>query len=257
MPRFFHDTQSSTAANATSSEPPHLNLIAYSLFGMCRCFTRAGVLLDEPLPRASGWLLLVYRVPSEPASKRVAIWRDVTRLGVLYLQPCVCILPRRPTVAKDLDHITENIPAMDGVFTLFAIPTLRTSDEDRIIVAFRELREKEYVEIVEECETKFIKDVEFEQFRENYTIEEAEEIGQDLDKIRGWFAAPGRDRVRAWLDRCQVALSTFEETVSALRGSDDGEAMELPGILSVVGESGPIASEKSIDVRGLREGKIT
>ena len=39
------------------------------------------------------WLLLVYRVPSEPASKRVTIWRDLKRLGALYLQQCVCLVP--------------------------------------------------------------------------------------------------------------------------------------------------------------------
>jgi hypothetical protein len=33
--------------------------------------------------------VLVYRIPSEPASKRVAIWRDLKRTGALYLQQCV------------------------------------------------------------------------------------------------------------------------------------------------------------------------
>ena len=43
-------------------------------------------------------LMLVYRIPSEPASKRVAIWRDLKRTGALYLQQCVCILPGRTCV---------------------------------------------------------------------------------------------------------------------------------------------------------------
>ncbi len=29
------------------------------------------------------WLLLVYRVPTEPSSARSAIWREVRRLGAL------------------------------------------------------------------------------------------------------------------------------------------------------------------------------
>ena len=39
------------------------------------------------------WRTLIYRVPAEPASKRVSVWRDLKRLGALYLQQCVCIVP--------------------------------------------------------------------------------------------------------------------------------------------------------------------
>jgi len=223
--------------------------------------------VDGRIQPETGWTLLIYRVPSDPASKRVAIWRDVKRLGGLYLQQCVCILPRRPDVEKKLERITEKIPAMDGVFTLFDVPTLRPDDEDRIVAAFRDLREKEYAEIEEECSSKFMKEVEFEHFRENYTFEEAEEIGQDLEKIRrwfaqvqvrDWFAAPGRDRVTAWLDRCQLALSSFEETVYALHGSDDGDVPKLRTAAPAVSDESVIhVPNKSVRLGGQGEGKIS
>ncbi len=176
------------------------------------------------------WLVLVYRVPSEPASKRVAIWRELKRLGGLYLQQCVCILPRQGHVATDLERIAARIPVMDGEYTLFDVPKLRPADEARTIEAFRALRNKEYAEIIEECETKFIKEVEFEHFRQNYTFEEAEEIRQDLEKVRrwfdqvqerDWFKADGRSGVEAWLERCQDALAGFEEEVYRRTSSDE------------------------------------
>ncbi len=181
------------------------------------------------------WFVLVYRVPSEPASRRVAVWRDLKRLGALYLQQCVCILPRLGTVEEELARVTDKIATLAGEYTLFEVTRLRPSDEIRIIAAFRELRNKEYAEIVEECETKFVKEVEFERFRQNYTFAEAEEIAQDLDKIRRWFASV-RERdwfeanrageVMAWLDRCQALLAAFEEEVYRRSSGDDalGEA---------------------------------
>lgn len=33
------------------------------------------------------WLLLVYRVPPEPSASRVGVWRDLKRIGALYLEP--------------------------------------------------------------------------------------------------------------------------------------------------------------------------
>jgi hypothetical protein len=179
------------------------------------------------------WLVLVYRVPSEPASRRVAVWRELKRLGALYLQQCVCILPRLGMVAEELARVTAKIDGMSGDSTLFEVPQLRAEDEAKIIAAFRDLRNKEYAEIVEECETKFVKEVEFEHFRENYTFEEAEEIAQDLDKIRRWFAsvrerdwfqADRAQEVVAWLDRCQELLAAFEEEVYRRNGTDEALA---------------------------------
>src|SRR4029077_2800169 len=60
--------------------------------------------------------------------------------------------------------------------------------------------------------------------------EEAEEIAQDLDKIRRWYASVrerdwfGANRsgeVEDWLDRCQLLLATFEEEVYRRTGSED------------------------------------
>ncbi len=177
----------------------------------------------------AAWVLLVYRVPTEPATHRVTIWRTLKRMGALYLQQCVCILPAIDSVLEEIDRVVARIPEMGGECTIFDIPALRNDDEERITGHFRELRDKEYAEIVEECETKFVKEIEFERFRENYTYEEAEEIRQDLDKIqrwfdrvaqRDWFEAPGREAVVTWIQRCGVLLAAFEQDVYRRQGDD-------------------------------------
>ena len=171
---------------------------------------------------AQPWLLLVYRVPSEPASKRVAIWRDLKRLGALYLQQCVCLVPHTEALAAAFDRVHSKIVDDGGEALCMKIPQLRPADETKIIDALRALRDKEYDELIEECATKFVKEIEFERFRNNYTFEEAEEIEHDLDKIRrwftriverDWFAAPRRSEAEAWIDKCQLLLDAFEHDV--------------------------------------------
>src|SRR5262249_35576761 len=168
------------------------------------------------------WLVLVYRVPSEPASKRVTIWRDIKRIGALYLQQCVCILPEINTLAEEVERVRSKIVDAGGESLCIDVPALRPADETKIIGDFRALRNKEYDEIVEECETKFVKEIEFERFRENYTFEEAEEIREDLDKIRrwfvrvverDWFGANGRATAESWIEKCQALLEAFERDV--------------------------------------------
>jgi hypothetical protein len=74
------------------------------------------------------WLVLVYRVPSEPASRRVAVWRELKRLGALYLQQCVCILPRLGSIVDELGRVTAKIDGMSGDHTLFEVPVLRAQE---------------------------------------------------------------------------------------------------------------------------------
>ena len=179
------------------------------------------------------WRVLIYRVPTDPASKRVTIWRELKRLGGLYLQQCVCIVPALNEVVAELERIAARIPAMGGEVTLLDVPRLRPGEAEKIVAAFRAQRSSEYAEIVEECETKFVKEVEFEHFRQNYTFEEAEEIEQDLDKIRrwfdrvrqrDWFDADGRAVVEQWLERCASLRDGFEEEVYRRTSSADGAA---------------------------------
>ena len=136
---------------------------------------------------------------------------------------------------------------------------LPPEDESKIIASFRTLRNKEYAEIVEECETKFVKEIEFEHFRQNYTFEEAEEISQDLEKIRrwfarvterDWFAADGRQAVEGWIVRCQELLDGFEQAVYRRRGNDaDGpDDTTLAG-----GASPPPPDLGKCDVKGAGE----
>src|ERR1700736_3554653 len=186
------------------------------------------------------WRVLIYRVPTEAASKRVAVWRDLKRLGALYLQKCACIFPDIPGVTDEVNKVAAKIPALGGETFLLEVPRLQPEDEARIIQSFRTQRANEYAEIIEECETKFVKEIEFEHFRQNYTFEEAEEIEQDLEKIRRWFdrvrerdwlKGERRDEVETWLGKCQGLLARFEEEVYRRNGSDS--PTEVPPIEEV------------------------
>jgi ChrB-like protein len=181
--------------------------------------------------RVEQWLVLVYRIPSEPASKRVAIWRDLKRTGALYLQQCVCILPDLGNNAEELERVMAKVTTVGGETVRFLVPRLDSGDEARIIAGFIAQRTSEYAEIIEECDTKFQKEIEFEHFRQNYTFEEVEEIEQDLDKIRhwydrvrehDWFAADRRDEVERWIERCQKLMNGFVEEVCKRQDTDAG-----------------------------------
>jgi hypothetical protein len=187
--------------------------------------------LTGPLPDDTPWMLMVYRVPTESSRARVAVWRDLKRLGGLYLQQCVCVLPKTAQTDEEIDAIRQRVAGFGGTSNLFEISVDEAQRPD-LIGDFRALAAREYAEIIEECETKFVKEIEFERFRSNYTFEEVEEIRHDLDKIRrwfgrvvarDWFGGAGRAETERWIERCAGLLDAFEEDVYTKTAEDDAD----------------------------------
>jgi len=162
------------------------------------------------------WRILIYRMPTEPASRRVAVWRDLHRLGSVYLQQCVCILPAIEAPNAELNRITAKIPALGGDFTLLDVPKLPPDDEARIIAAFRAQRASEYAALIQECQTNFTKRVEFEHLQQNLSNEAVDDLKRLLQELErslvrtkqhDWFAADGREDAERWLERCAQSLA--------------------------------------------------
>jgi hypothetical protein len=176
------------------------------------------------------WLLLIYRVPRDSSRARVAVWRDLKRLGGLYIQQAVCVLPDRPDVRESVERVRERIDELGGSNIFLTLSDVEPEVRKTFVDGFRANSAKEYAEIVEECETKFFKEIEFERFRENYTFEEAEEIRQDLEKLRrwldrvearDWMGADGRSTAREKVAECEALLEQFEADVYERRSGED------------------------------------
>ena len=181
------------------------------------------------------WLLFIYRVPSEPSRHRVAVWREMKRMGGLYLQSCVCLLPAFKGIRNRLKEVAGRIEGMEGSSLTLEIRRIAEPQLAEIVGSFRDQSRREYDEIIEECTTKFQKEIEFERFRKNFTYEEAEEIYSDLEKIRNWlqlvtqrdwFGSAGRDEAEQQLALSTEAYEQFEKECFA--ASSDGEAPGPP-----------------------------
>jgi hypothetical protein len=183
------------------------------------------------------WELLIYRLPAQPSRVRVAVWRELRRLGALPLQQGVVALPALPSFGERLAEIEERVQREGGSSYRFSLTGLGPELDARLRGEWNALREQEYAEIVEECETKFAKEIEFEIFRGNLTAGEAEEIEADLDKIRAWFARVGdrdlfgarnRSDAERAIARCGELLEDFVERVYRAEELAGGPVLEQP-----------------------------
>jgi DNA-binding transcriptional regulator PaaX len=165
------------------------------------------------------WLLLVYRIPSEPTRLRATVWRRLRGLGAVYLQNSAAVLPASPTGERDLRKLQHEITEMSGTAILLSSDAL--VGETEIRAAFQAARNDEYEEIVDRCRD-FLAQVEKEHVSEHFTFAELEENDEDLVKLRNWFAkvvdrdafgASGRAEAEQALAECEKALEGYAARV--------------------------------------------
>ena len=169
----------------------------------------------------AGWLLLVYRIPSEPTRLRSAVWRRLKGLGAIYLQNSAAALPASTSAERALRRLRHEILEMSGSAVLLSCSVLQGEAEIR--AAFEAARDDEYEEIVDKCQD-FLAGIEKEFAARHFSFAELEENEVDLVKLRNWldrvrqrdvFGASGRQPAEKWLDDCEQSLEAYAARVYA------------------------------------------
>jgi hypothetical protein len=131
------------------------------------------------------WLILVYRVPSEPTRLRGAVWRKLRNLGAVYMQNSAAAIPRTVQTERTMRALRKEIlESMSG--KAFLISSASVASDADLREMFNEARNDEYEEILDKCKD-FHAGIEKEIREEHYTYGELEENEEDLNKLRGWY----------------------------------------------------------------------
>ena len=105
--------------------------------------------MQEPEPVR--WLQLTYKVPSEPSQKRVWVWRKLQNFGAYALQNSIYLLPASEEVKKQFCQLAHDIREMGGEASVFSVVAMDSRDEQRILQALLEARNKEYSKVSIVC----------------------------------------------------------------------------------------------------------
>ena len=167
------------------------------------------------------WLLLTYKVPAEPTSKRLALWRRLKGLGAVYLQNGVCLLPKTGEHVRRLKVLENEIAQMGGDCVLLETVALDRAQEDKVIARFKADRDDQYRELLGRCkdfEAEIAKEISIRKF----TYAELDEEETDLKKLDAWFekirkldfydaplAATAAERLR----ECKALLDRYAQMV--------------------------------------------
>ncbi|TSA47046.1 MAG: hypothetical protein D4R56_02755 [Deltaproteobacteria bacterium] len=160
------------------------------------------------------WLVFIYKVSSDPARKRVFVWRRLTQLGALYLQQAVCLFPHTRGMKAELEDLAERVRELEGEATLLRAASMDAAWEKDILNRFNADCDTLYVKIREET-TKLVNEIKREEDRQHFTLGELDELEEWLRGLRRRFEkVKQRDFFKAQgAAQAQEALTAAEERV--------------------------------------------
>lgn len=181
------------------------------------------------------WLLLTYKVPTDPARRRVALWRKLKSMGAVYLQNGVCLLPKTDEHLRALKILENEIAAMAGEAVLLESAPLDPGQTDKVIARFRADRDEEYREFLGRC-ADFEAEIAKETADQHFTYAELEENDEDLKKLRTWldkirrldfYGATLASEAATRLSGCETLLDTYAHQVFAAQDENRGSPDDL------------------------------
>lgn len=168
-----------------------------------------------------GWIVLIYRLPSDDSRARVAVWREVRRSGALHVQQSVVAVPDGEAFADAVEGLRRVLSEVGGQVTSLRAEPLASGDDGRLLEAWNEARDDEYRELAGEC-AKFLAEIDHEFEIEKFTLAELDEEEAELDKLQRWHDrirrldvhnAPGRSAAVSALREAEAALVRYSTAV--------------------------------------------
>jgi hypothetical protein len=176
------------------------------------------------------WLLVAI-VTGADAALRVRVWRELRKLGAVYLHSSVCLLPDQADVADTVETLSHRVRDSGGKAQVLKTVLVDDTEEAKIIAEQSADRDTEYREVVERT-GEFLAEIDRETQRNRATYTEVEESEADLERFDRWLAsivardyfhAHGRQTAEDAIQRCREALAAFEAAAVAA-DTDTGSA---------------------------------
>jgi hypothetical protein len=179
------------------------------------------------------WMVLIVRLTGTPSRDRVAVWRELRRVGAAPLSQGVWTVPETPFFAEAVQKAAGLAARGNGELLVLSANADDPATQQTLESAFRDLRLEEWAEFERDC-GKFEEEIAKEIRIGKFTLGELEEEDQSLDRLRRWYRdlksrdvleLPEARRAEERLQQCTGRLDGYAEMVYArLHAADEPAA---------------------------------
>src|SRR5436189_4958708 len=97
--------------------------------------------------KASSWLLLLFSLPTNRSTERVAVWRRWKKLGAVQIKTSTYLLPDETAQYEQFQWLAQQIRDYGGDSTLVRAQEIEGLTKEKVIAMFNDARAKDYGEL--------------------------------------------------------------------------------------------------------------
>ncbi|MGW6356787.1 Chromate resistance protein ChrB [Streptomyces sp. NPDC055092] len=165
--------------------------------------------------------MLVIKLAAEPSRHRVAVWRELRKVGALSLGQGIWAVPDVPAFADGVRRAIALTERAEGEAVTLEAVGREPADAARFEAMFTAARQEDWAEFLADCgkyETELAKEIR----QAKFTLAELEEEEQSLERLRRWhrdltardvFGAPAAAEAGERLRQCAAACEDYAERV--------------------------------------------
>jgi len=96
---------------------------------------------------ANSWLLLLFSLPTNRNTERVAVWRRLKKMGAVQIKTSTYLLPDEPAQYEQFQWLAQQIRDYGGDSTLVRAQEIEGLSKEKVIAMFNEALAKDYGEL--------------------------------------------------------------------------------------------------------------
>jgi len=97
--------------------------------------------------KATSWLLLLYSLPTNRSTERVAVWRRLKKIGAVQIKTSTYLLPDEPAQYEQFQWLGQQVRDYGGDSTLVRAQEIEGLTREKVISLFNAARDKEYADL--------------------------------------------------------------------------------------------------------------
>jgi hypothetical protein len=98
------------------------------------------------------WVMLCYRIPREPSTPRITVWRKLKRLGVAQLADGLVALPADARTREQLEWVADEITEAGGEASIWLARPASATQERDLAARMAAARAAEYAAVTVEAQ---------------------------------------------------------------------------------------------------------
>lgn len=100
----------------------------------------------------NNWLLLHYKLPSNPSALRVYIWRKLKRMGAILLHDAIWVVPETARTAEQYQWLMAEVQEMGGEAYSWRATSISEEHDEVMVKKFKKQVEDVYAKLLKKLE---------------------------------------------------------------------------------------------------------